>query len=70
MFNYEMFSLMLLNADPVAFDVTSIMSDAVSTVQAQVLSVFSIVVPAIVTVVSAVVVVRFGLKWLRQLGKA
>ena len=57
--------------EPVAttFDLASIMSNAVSTVQGDIFSVLGIVVPALVLVTGAVVGVRFGLKWLRQLGK-
>ncbi len=51
------------------FDLASIMSNAVSTVQGDIFSVLGIVVPALVVVTGAVVGVRFGLKWLRQLGK-
>lgn len=50
-----------------AFDVTAIMTDAVSTVQGQALAVLAIVVPAIVVVVGAVVAVKFGIKWLRSI---
>lgn len=49
------------------FDVTSIMTSAVNTVQSQALSVLAIVVPAIVVVVGAVVAVKFGIKWLRSI---
>lgn len=65
------FSPYFLAADAsAAFDVVSIMSDAVSTIQGQLLSTLAVVVPAIVTVTGIVVCTRFGLKWLRSLGKA
>lgn len=65
-----MFSSMLLAADPAAvFDLNSIMSSAVTQVQGDIFSTLAVVVPAIVAVTAAVVGVRFGLKWLRQLGK-
>jgi len=51
------------------FDLTTIMSSAVDSVKADVLGVLAIVVPAIVIVVGAVVGVRFGIKWLRSIGK-
>lgn len=50
-----------------SFDMTSVMSGAVETVQGQILSVLAIVVPAIVVVVGAVVGVRFGISWLKKL---
>lgn len=49
------------------FDVTSIMSDAVSTVQGQAFSVLGIVVPAIVLITGAVVGIKFGINWLRKI---
>jgi hypothetical protein len=62
---------MLLAAETSAatFDLSSIMSDAVSTVQSSIFNTLGVVVPALVAVTAAVVGVRFGLKWLRQLGK-
>ncbi len=51
------------------FDITTVIESAVSKVQTDIFSVLGIVVPAIVGVTGAVVAVRFGLKWLRQLGK-
>lgn len=48
------------------FDVVSIMSDAVTTVQAQAFAVLAIVVPAIVLITGAVVSVKFGIGWLRK----
>lgn len=62
--------LALLAVDPtVAFDLSSIMTESVSTVQTQLFMVLGIVVPAIAAVTAAVVGVRFGVKWLRSLGK-
>lgn len=49
------------------FDVTSIMSDAVTTVQGQAFSVLGIVVPAIVLITGAVVGIKFGIGWLRKI---
>lgn len=49
------------------FDVTSIMSDAVNTVQGQAFSVLAIVVPAIVLITGAVVGIKFGIGWLRKI---
>lgn len=49
------------------FDVTTIMSDAVNTVQGQAFSVLGIVVPAIVLITGAVVGIKFGIGWLRKI---
>lgn len=51
------------------FDLASIMSNAVTTVQTDLFTVLGIVVPAIVVVTGAVVGVAFGLKWLKKMGK-
>lgn len=65
-----MFSPLFLAGDSAAvFDLSSIMADAVSTVQASIFNTLALVVPALVGITAAVVGVRFGLKWLRQLGK-
>ena len=55
-------------SDPV-FDLQAIMKAAVESTQNNVLGVLALVVPAIVLVVGAVVSVKFGIKWLRSLGK-
>lgn len=57
----------LLTEGASSFDLTSIMSDAVNSVQGDILGVLAIVVPAIVVVTGAVVGVKFGIKWLRSL---
>lgn len=49
------------------FDVTTIMSDAVKTVQGQAFSVLGIVVPAIVLITGAIVGIKFGIGWLRKI---
>lgn len=49
------------------FDVTSIMSDAVSKVQGDAFGVLGIVVPAIVVITGAVVAIKFGIGWLRKI---
>ncbi len=62
-----------LSATPLAegtastFDVTSIMSDAVTSVQGQAFDVLKIVVPAIALVVGAVVCVKFGISWIKKI---
>lgn len=57
-----------LSADTAAgFDVSTVMESAVSTTQSQIFSVLEIVVPAIVTIVAAIVGIKFGIKWLRNL---
>ncbi len=52
------------------FDVTSIMTESVNTVQSQIFSTLGIVVPAIVVVTGAVVGITFGIKWLKKLKSA
>lgn len=54
-------------ASSTGFDVTSVMSDSVTTVQSQLFSVLAIVVPAIVAVTAAIVGVKFGINWLKKL---
>ncbi len=49
------------------FDVTSVMSDSVKTVQAQAFSVLGVVVPAIVVITGAVVGIKFGIGWLKKI---
>ena len=49
------------------YDVTAVMTDAVTTVQGQLFSVLGIVVPSIVLVAGAIVGIRFGISWLRRL---
>ncbi len=49
------------------FDVTSIMTEAVSTTQGQIFAVLAIVVPVIVAITGAVVGIKFGINWLRRL---
>lgn len=56
-------------AEPATFDVTTIMTDALNTVQGNILSVLAIAVPAVAVVTGAVVAVKFGLKWLKNLGR-
>lgn len=49
------------------FDVTSVMTESVSTVQSQLFSVLAVVVPAIIVVVGAIVGVKFGISWLKKI---
>ncbi len=65
----EFFVLPLLAGDVAAFDLTSIMTTAVSQVKGDALSVLGLVVPALVVVVGASVGVRFGIKWLKSFSK-
>jgi len=58
------------NLPEASIDLGAIMTDAVNTVQSNIFETLAIVVPAIVVVVGAVVGVRFGIKWLKSLGKA
>lgn len=59
-----------LASDSAAFDLTSVMTSAVTQVKGDALTVLGLVVPALVVVVGAGVGVRFGLKWLRQFTKS
>lgn len=49
------------------FDVVSVMTDSVSTVQGQIFGVLAVVVPAIVVITGAIVGVKFGINWLKKL---
>lgn len=59
-------ALLTAGADT-GFDVTTVMSDAVKTVQGQAFGVLAIVVPAIVLITGAVVGVKFGIGWLKKI---
>lgn len=61
-------NLMVLTADT-GFNISEVMTSAVSGVQSELLSVLVIVVPAAAVVTAAVVSVKFGMKWLKSLGK-
>ena len=52
------------------FDLATVMTNAVTSVQGDLLKVLAIVVAAAVVIYGAVVGVRFGLKWMESLGKA
>lgn len=52
---------------PAAFDLTSVVSSSVTTVQSQLFTVLGVVVPAIVAVTAAVVGVKFAIGWLRKI---
>lgn len=60
-------NLLTLFAEGATFDISSVMTESVSSVQSQLFTVLGIVVPAIVVVVGAVVGVKFGIKWLKSL---
>lgn len=51
------------------FKVTDVMQSAINSVQSDLLGVLAIAVPAIAVVVGAVVGVKFGVKWLKSLGR-
>ena len=53
-----------------SFDISAVMTNAVTSVQGDLLKVLAIVVAAAAVIYGAVVAVRFGLKWLKSLGKA
>lgn len=60
---------MLLESAQTAFDVTSALTQGVSSIQGSVFEALGVVVPAIVTVTGAVVAIKFGLRWLKKLGR-
>lgn len=53
-----------------SFDISEVMTNAVTSVQGDLLKVLAICIGAAVVIYGAVVGVRFGLKWLKSLGKA
>lgn len=59
----------LLSADTgtSTFDVTTVVTDSVKTVQSQLFTVLGIVVPSIVTIVAAVVGVKFAISWIKRI---
>ncbi len=59
----------LLTAAAPAFDVTSVVESAATTASSQMFSVLTIVVPIVAGVAVAVVGVKFGMKWIKSLGK-
>lgn len=59
----------LLTSSPVPFDVTEALTDGVATVSGNIYGALGIVVPAAIGIVGAVVAVKFGIKWLRSLGR-
>lgn len=62
--------LILLTAEGAStFDLTELLSTSVSSIQTQLFTVLNIVVPAIVGVLAAVVAVKFGINWMKKLGK-
>lgn len=52
------------------FNISEVMQSAVTSVQGELLKTLAIVVPGIAVVVGACVGVRFGIKWLKSLGRA
>lgn len=51
------------------FNVSEVMQSAINSVQSDLLGVLTIAVPAIAVVVGAVVGVKFGIRWLKSLGR-
>lgn len=51
------------------FDVSEIMTTSVNLVRDELFTVLAIVVPAIAAVAAVVVAVKFGMKWLKNIGK-
>ena len=51
------------------FNVSEVMQSAINSVQGDLLGVLTIAVPAIAVVVGAVTGVKFGIRWLKSLGR-
>ena len=49
------------------FDISELMTTSVNSVQTQLFTVLNIVIPATVSVLVAVVIAKFGLKWLKRI---
>ncbi len=62
--------LVLAEATTTTFDATSLVESSVNNASSQMYSALGIVVPVIAGVVVAVVVVKFGLKWVKKLNSA
>lgn len=62
--------LILLTAESAStFDLTDLLTTSVSSIETQLFTVLNIVVPAIVGVLAAVIAVKFGINWMKKLGK-
>lgn len=59
----------LATGETAAINVKDIMTNAVNSAQGEMMGIIAIAVPAIVVVVVATVAVKFGLKWIRSIGK-
>lgn len=62
-------SIVADEAASTTFKVADVMQSAINSVQGDLLGVLAIAVPAIAVVVGAVVGVKFGIKWLKSLGR-
>lgn len=65
-------SLVLLTetaSSSTTFDLTDLLTTSVSSIETQLFTVLNIVVPAIVGVLAAVVAVKFGINWMKKLGR-
>lgn len=60
----------LAESGAAAFDISTIMQSAVTSVQGDLFKVLGIVVPAAVTIVGASVAVKYGIRWLKSLKSA
>lgn len=60
----------LAESGAAAFDISTIMQSAVTSVQGDLFKVLGIVVPAAVTIIGAGVAVRYGIRWLKSLRSA
>lgn len=51
------------------FDLTALLEQGVATVSGNIYTALGIVVPAIIAVAGVIVSVKFGIRWLKKLGK-
>ena len=59
----------LATGETAAINVQDIMTNAVGGAQTEMMGVLGIAVPAVIAVVVATVAVKFGIKWIKSIGK-
>lgn len=63
------FVLLSAGVEGVAFNLSDLLTSGVATVQGDIMTALGIVVPAIISVTGMIVAVKFGIRWLKKLGK-
>ena len=61
--------VVLTEGTAATFDLSSVLQTGVDAVKGDIFTALAIVVPVAIAITGAIVGVRFGLKWLRSLGK-